>query len=85
MTVARVRPLRFVLPLPRFVWHPFSAMAIAAVHLYLAAGHVSELMLGNVEWTHIWKGSGALGGAYVFVALASRTLSARREKVATEG
>jgi hypothetical protein len=27
-----------------------------------------------VEWTHIWKGFGALAGAYVFAALASRGL-----------
>ena len=29
-----------------------------------------------MEWTHIWKGLGALGGAYVFAALASRGLRA---------
>ena len=71
--------LRFVLPLPRFVLHPLSAMVIAAVHVYLASGHLSELAAGRVEWTHVWKGFGALGGAYVFAALASRALSARRQ------
>ena len=70
--------LGFVLPLPRFVLQPFTALVIAAVHLYLGAGHLSHLFGGEVQWTHIWKGFGALGGAYVFAALASRAL-ARRE------
>lgn len=60
-----------MLPLPRFVLHPLTATAIAAVHVYLAAGHLAKLA-GHVEWTHIWKGTGALFGAYVFAALASR-------------
>jgi hypothetical protein len=29
---------------------------------------------GDVQWTHIWKGFGALAGAYVFAALASRAM-----------
>jgi hypothetical protein len=70
--------LGFVLPLPRFVLQPLTAVVIAAVHVYLAFGHLSHLFGGEVEWTHIWKGFGALGGAYVFAALASRGL-ARRE------
>ena len=61
-----------VLPLPRFVLHPLTAVAVAAVHIYLAAGHLAELAADNVEWTHLWKGFGALAGAYVFAALASR-------------
>ena len=65
----------FVLPLPRFVLHPLTAVAVAAVHVYLAAGHLAELAADNVEWTHLWKGFGALAGAYVFVALASRRMS----------
>ncbi len=69
---------RFVLPLPRFVLHPLTAVAVVAVHLYLAAGHLAELAAGNVEWTHIWKGFGALAGAYVFAALASRGLAETR-------
>ena len=63
----------FVLPLPRFVLHPLTALFIAALHVYLAAGHLAELAADNVEWTHLWKGSGALAGAYVFAALASRS------------
>jgi hypothetical protein len=70
--------LRIELPLPAFVWHPITAAVIAAVHVYLAAGHLSRLFGGEVEWTHIWKGCGALAGAYVFTALASRGLAQRR-------
>src|SRR4030095_14481861 len=66
---------RFVLPLPRFVLHPVTAVAVAAVHVYLAAGHLSLLFGGDSQWTHVWKGFGALGGAYVFAALASRGLA----------
>jgi hypothetical protein len=78
MSGSRVGTRPFVLPLPRFVLHPLTAVVIAAIHLYLASGHVSDLLAGHVTWTHLWKGSGALGGAYVFAALASRTIPARR-------
>jgi hypothetical protein len=67
---------KFVLPLPRFVFHPLTAAAIAATHVYLAYGHFAALMAGQVEWVHIWKGFGALFGAYVFAALASRRMVA---------
>jgi hypothetical protein len=43
------RRFRFVLPLPRFVLHPLTAVVLAAVHVYLAAGHLTELASGNVE------------------------------------
>src|SRR4029450_10745903 len=66
---------RTVLPLPAFVLHPLTAVVIAAMHVYLAFGHLSQLIGGDVQWTHIWKGFGALGGAYVFLALASRGLA----------
>lgn len=59
----------FALPLPHFVLHPLTALTIGAVHLYLACGHLSKLAAGDVEWVHIWKGFGALFGAYVFAAL----------------
>jgi hypothetical protein len=65
----------FVLPLPRFVLHPFTAAFIAVVHAYLAYGHLSKLFGGEVQWTDCWKGLGALFGAYVFAALASRRLA----------
>jgi hypothetical protein len=62
----------FVLPLPRWVLHPYTAVVIAAVHVYLSWGHLSELFGGDLQWTHFWKGFGSLGGAYVFAALATR-------------
>jgi hypothetical protein len=43
-----MRP-NFVLPLPRFVLHPFTAAFIAAVHVYLAYGHLSKLFGGEVH------------------------------------
>src|SRR5437899_1289909 len=66
---------RFVLPLPSFILRPLTAAVIAAVHLYLAAGHLWQLIVGDVQWTHCWKGFGALAGTYVFAALASRGLA----------
>ena len=65
-------PSRFVLPLPSFVLHPYTAVIIAIVHIYLSVGHLSKLFGGDVQWTHFWKGFGSLGGAYVFAALATR-------------
>jgi hypothetical protein len=67
-------PSKFVLPLPRFVFHPLTAGTIAAIHVYLAYGHLAMLATGHVEWIHIWKGFGALFGVYVFAALASRRI-----------
>ena len=72
MRAHRPTPSCFVLPLPGFVLRPLTAVFIAAVHVYLAAGHIWPLILGDVQWTHIWKGFGALAGTYVFAALASR-------------
>jgi len=69
----------YVLPLPRFVLQPSTALVVAAVHVYLASGHLWSLFGGEVQWTHIWKGFGALAGAYVFAALASRGLARRSE------
>jgi hypothetical protein len=71
-------PFRSGLPLPAFVMRPLTALILAAVHVYLAAAHLIELAAGHVEWTHIWKGFGALAGAYVFAALASRRMSSPR-------
>ena len=61
MKAAAVMPFRTVLPLPAFVLHPLTAVVVAAVHVYLAFGHLSELLGGDIQWTHIWKGFGALG------------------------
>jgi hypothetical protein len=69
--------LRFALPLPRFVLHPLTSVGLGAVHVYLAFGHLSQLAAGNFLWTHFWKGFGALGGAYIFAALASRGFARR--------
>jgi hypothetical protein len=68
----------FVLPLPRFLFHPLGAAFVAVLHAYLGLGHLSKLVAGEVIWTHVWKGFGALGGAYVFAALASRAVWPRR-------
>lgn len=65
------------LPLPGLVLHPFTALTIAVVHLYLGFGHLSKLAGGDIQWTHIWKGFGAIAGAYVVAALASHGLQGR--------
>jgi hypothetical protein len=65
-------PTPFVLPLPGFVLHRYTAVVLAAVHIYLSVGHLSKLFGGPVHWTDFWKGFGSLAGAYVFAALASR-------------
>ena len=84
MKAPKIAPFRRALPLPAFVMHPLTAVIVAAVHVYLAYGHLSKLFGGDVQWTHFWKGFGALGGAYVFAALASRGL-ARQERGAEGG
>jgi hypothetical protein len=72
MTNQKVERSGWVLPLPGFIFKPLTAAIISAVHIYLAAGHLFHLFSGEITWTNIWKGFGALGGAYVFAALASR-------------
>lgn len=84
MKAPKIAPFRRALPLPAFVLHPLTAVVIAAVHVYLAFGHLSQLFGGDVQWTHIWKGFGALGGAYVFAALASRGHSPDRNEALKE-
>ena len=66
-----------LLPLPSFILRPFTSVVVAVVHVYLALSHLVPLFAGDVSWTHIWKGFGALAGAYVFAALASRGLTRR--------
>ena len=72
----------FVLPLPGWVMHPYTAIFIAAVHVYLGVGHVVTLLPGPPQWTDIWKGFGALFGAYVFAALATRGFARARSSFA---
>src|SRR5215475_12073151 len=68
----RAMASRFVLPLPGFLLHPLTSVVVCVVHIYLAIGHLGPLAAGDVQWTHIWKGFGALAGAYIFAALVSR-------------
>jgi hypothetical protein len=84
MKAQNAMPFRIVLPLPAFVWRPITAAFLAAVHVYLAAGHLSRLFGGEVGWTNIWKGFGALGGAYVFTALALRGLAQHKVQPSLE-
>jgi hypothetical protein len=78
MKVTNAAPFRTVLPLPAFVLHPLTAVVITVAHIYLAAGHLSSLFGGEVAWTHIWKGFGALGGAYVRGTGVARACPTRR-------
>jgi hypothetical protein len=80
MKVHRGVSLHTALPLPTFVLHPLTALVIATVHLYLSVGHLLKLIGGEVLWTHFWKSFGALAGAYVFAALASRGRVKRRRQ-----
>jgi hypothetical protein len=52
--------LRTDLPLPAFVLHPLTAVSIAVMHVYLAAGHLLKLIGGEVTWTKrlegLWRG-----------------------------
>lgn len=73
-----------VLPLPAFVLHPLTSVIIAGLHLYLAAGHLAKLFGGDVQWTHIWKGFGALAGMYLFAALASKGRARREDRRALQ-
>jgi len=80
MKTIRIKEPGWVLPLPGFIFKPFTAAIISAVHIYLAVEHLSPLFSGEVTWTNIWKGFGALGGAYVFAALASRQFARQRKE-----
>jgi len=71
--------LKFVLPLPHFLLHPVTSGTIAVVHGYLAYGHLTKLIAGEAQWLHIWKGFGALFGAYVFTALTTRQSATSRK------
>jgi hypothetical protein len=72
---------RFLLPLPGWVLHPFTAVIIAGVHVYLSLGHLSVLFQGTPQWTDLWKGFGAMFGAYVFAALATRGVARNKSQL----
>jgi hypothetical protein len=38
-----------LLPLPRWVLHPYTALVLAGVHLYLAGGHLLPLFDGEIQ------------------------------------
>src|SRR5690348_1068845 len=76
----KVMASRFVLPLPRIVLHPLTSLGLGAVHVYLAIGHLGPLAARDVKWTHMWKGFGALAGAYIFAALASRGFARHEDR-----
>ena len=76
---------RFVLPLPGFVLHPLTSVVVCVVHIYLAVGHLGPLAAGDVQWTHIWKGFGALAGAYIFAALATRGFARYKSELPSPG
>jgi prolipoprotein diacylglyceryltransferase len=80
MKLQRDVPHSFTLPLPAWVLHPLTAVGIFVLHVYLAVGHLSKLFSGPAHWTDIWKGFGALAGAYVFAALASRAFARRKNQ-----
>ena len=76
---------QFVLPLPSWILKPYTAIVIAAVHIYLSFGHLSKLFGGDVQWIHFWKGFGSLFGAYVFAALATRGLARYKSQLPSLG
>jgi hypothetical protein len=85
MMMPSTPPSRFVLPLPGFVLHRYTAVFLAGIHLYLSVGHLSNLLGGDVQWTDLWKGFGSLGGAYVFAALASRGFAQHESQLRSRG
>jgi len=46
MTIESTQPSRFVLPLPSFVLHRYTAVVLAVIHIYLSIGHLSKLFGG---------------------------------------
>jgi len=85
MKAQGILPSRFVLPLPGWVLKPYTAVVIAVVHIYLSVGHLFQLVGGDMQWTHFWKGFGSLGGAYVFAALATRGFGRYKSQLPSVG
>jgi len=65
------------LPLPRFATRPWFFVFLALLHIYMGGGHVLQLAQLPISWTDIWKGFGAIFGAYYFIALAARRRQTR--------
>ncbi len=61
------------LPLPRFAQHPAFFVGLAVLHVYLGGEHLLNLFGPAWTATDVWKSSGALVGAYYFLALAGRS------------
>jgi len=74
----------FVLPLPGWVLHPFTSLLLGGIHVYLGVDHLSHLFGGEVQWVHIWKGFGAIAGAYIFAALATRGVARVKNRYPAE-
>jgi hypothetical protein len=62
-----------MLPLPRFATRPWFFGSLGLLHVYLGGGHLLHLLQHPISWTDIWKGFGAIFGAYYFIALAARS------------
>jgi hypothetical protein len=65
---------RLTLPLPAFVLHPLTALVIAAIHVYLASGHLQNYSVALSNGLTSGKGS----------ALASRGIAARSDRQRTD-
>jgi hypothetical protein len=58
---------------PATVRHPTLVFTLLAVlHVYIGGGHLLHLVQHPISWTDIWKGFGAIFGAYYFIVLAVR-------------
>jgi hypothetical protein len=58
--------------LPRFATRPWFFVFLALLHVYMGGGHVVQLLQYPASRTDVWKGFGAIFGAYYFIALAAR-------------
>ncbi|HXJ37380.1 MAG TPA: hypothetical protein VMS22_25410 [Candidatus Eisenbacteria bacterium] len=65
--------MKIGLPLPRFARSPIFFLGLAALQVHLGGGHILASFRTGVTWTDIWKGFGAMAGAYYFLALWLRT------------
>jgi hypothetical protein len=61
-----------MLPLPRFATRSWFFGFLSLLHVYMGGGHLVHLVQHPISWTDVWKGFGAIFGAYYFLALAVR-------------